>query len=128
MIRRPPRSTLFPYTTLFRSVFATVPTIGGGTAQAAPCSVVPLTPPYPTIQSAVNDVTCDPINVAPGAYAENVMIPRSLTLNGAQATNPVAGRTNPLAESTITGTVFPLPDITIQARDEIGRASCRERV
>src|SRR2546426_7199438 len=71
MIRRPPRSTLFPYTTLFRSVFATVPTIGGGTAQAAPCSVVPLTPPYPTIQSAVNDVTCDPINVAPGAYAEN---------------------------------------------------------
>src|SRR2546422_8237839 len=24
MIRRPPRSTLFPYTTLFRSVFATV--------------------------------------------------------------------------------------------------------
>src|SRR2546427_7740402 len=25
MIRRPPRSTLFPYTTLFRSVLATVP-------------------------------------------------------------------------------------------------------
>src|SRR3712207_8330974 len=25
MIRRPPRSTLFPYTTLFRSVFAHVP-------------------------------------------------------------------------------------------------------
>src|SRR5258707_6659014 len=25
MIRRPPRSTLFPYTTLFRSVSATVP-------------------------------------------------------------------------------------------------------
>src|SRR2546430_11421279 len=30
MIRRPPRSTLFPYTTLFRSaVAATYPTIGG---------------------------------------------------------------------------------------------------
>jgi len=52
------------------AAFATVLTIGGGTAQAAPCSVVPLTPPYPTIQSAVNDVTCDPINVAAGAYAE----------------------------------------------------------
>src|SRR5438445_5999226 len=25
MIRRPPRSTLFPYTTLFRSIFAGVP-------------------------------------------------------------------------------------------------------
>src|SRR5260221_3956708 len=27
MIRRPPRSTLFPYTTLFRSVFETEPAI-----------------------------------------------------------------------------------------------------
>src|SRR5438309_7734380 len=27
MIRRPPRSTLFPYTTLFRSVVATVPSL-----------------------------------------------------------------------------------------------------
>src|SRR5207247_7165902 len=25
MLRRPPRSTLFPYTTLFRSLFSTVP-------------------------------------------------------------------------------------------------------
>src|SRR2546430_12159149 len=29
MIRRPPRSTLFPYTTLFRSSFAADPTIVG---------------------------------------------------------------------------------------------------
>src|SRR3712207_8005514 len=29
MIRRPPRSTLFPYTTLFRSVLAIVSTKGG---------------------------------------------------------------------------------------------------
>src|SRR5258708_23224424 len=28
MIRRPPRSTLFPYTTLFRSLRLAVPTIG----------------------------------------------------------------------------------------------------
>src|SRR3712207_8972218 len=27
MIRRPPRSTLFPYTTLFRSEFTTVPNV-----------------------------------------------------------------------------------------------------
>src|SRR2546430_4522122 len=30
MIRRPPRSTLFPYTTLFRSKFNYVPFKGGG--------------------------------------------------------------------------------------------------
>src|SRR2546430_11749400 len=30
MIRRPPRSTLFPYTTLFRSVFALADVAGGG--------------------------------------------------------------------------------------------------
>src|SRR2546426_8134565 len=30
MIRRPPRSTLFPYTTLFRSLRNSVPVPGGG--------------------------------------------------------------------------------------------------
>src|SRR3712207_8335076 len=30
MIRRPPRSTLFPYTTLFRSLLVDVKTSGGG--------------------------------------------------------------------------------------------------
>src|SRR2546430_12213630 len=30
MIRRPPRSTLFPYTTLFRSTVQTAPTGGSG--------------------------------------------------------------------------------------------------
>src|SRR3712207_8203292 len=34
MIRRPPRSTLFPYTTLFRSVHVDVPVVGA--AQAGP--------------------------------------------------------------------------------------------
>src|SRR5687767_15721352 len=35
MIRRPPRSTLFPYTTLFRSLFAMSMTISGLSAPAA---------------------------------------------------------------------------------------------
>src|SRR3712207_7393732 len=37
MIRRPPRSTLFPYTTLFRSVFSNPPRdfAGRGTARSA---------------------------------------------------------------------------------------------
>src|SRR5687768_17651897 len=33
MIRRPPRSTLFPYTTLFRSACADVPTAAVATAE-----------------------------------------------------------------------------------------------
>src|SRR5256885_5956523 len=37
MIRRPPRSTLFPYTTLFRSVpAASIPGIHGG-GRSSPC-------------------------------------------------------------------------------------------
>ena len=34
MIRRPPRSTLFPYTTLFRSIAIAGSSIGGGIAVA----------------------------------------------------------------------------------------------
>src|SRR2546426_1358555 len=39
MIRRPPRSTLFPYTTLFRSQFASI--AGGETAQTFMASSTP---------------------------------------------------------------------------------------
>src|SRR2546425_6976034 len=38
MIRRPPRSTLFPYTTLFRSPCSPVPCIRRGRAPRCPCS------------------------------------------------------------------------------------------
>src|SRR2546429_4627850 len=46
MIRRPPRSTLFPYTTLFRSLFATLPGVSapppfGGAARTIVVSVDP---------------------------------------------------------------------------------------
>src|SRR2546426_7032780 len=34
MIRRPPRSTLFPYTTLFRSDYTGITTISGGVLKA----------------------------------------------------------------------------------------------
>src|SRR2546427_1843734 len=37
MIRRPPRSTLFPYTTLFRSIRGT-PTLNDLSASPPPCS------------------------------------------------------------------------------------------
>ena len=96
---------------------AVVLAISGGTAWAAPCTV-PGT--HPTIQAAVNDVGCDPINVAPGNYPENVVIPRSLTLNGAQAGNSYLTRISggPL-ESTVRGvtTVGSSATITISAAD-----------
>src|SRR2546430_12545688 len=36
MIRRPPRSTLFPYTTLFRSISKSVLNCGGSDARTSP--------------------------------------------------------------------------------------------
>lgn len=72
------------------------------TARAASCSVPTLG--YPTIQSAVDDLACTTINVAPGVYPENVSIARTLTLNGAQAGQPVAARiSGGPAESTVQG-------------------------
>jgi len=70
---------------------------------------------YPTIQAAVNDPGCVTINVAPGAYSENVIIPRSLTLNGAQAGVDARGRVAP--ESVVTGAnpIGANPVISIQA-------------
>src|SRR3712207_8323824 len=44
MIRRPPRSTLFPYTTLFRSDVADVPTRCAGAAQLEDDPVVAVLP------------------------------------------------------------------------------------
>src|SRR2546427_5005002 len=39
MIRRPPRSTLFPYTTLFRSIIS-VSAVGSLQARYQPCDIV----------------------------------------------------------------------------------------
>jgi hypothetical protein len=71
-------------------------------ARGATCAVP--TAGYPTIQAAVDDSTCTTINVAPGVYPENVSIQRTLTLNGSQAGQPVAGRiSGGVAESTVQG-------------------------
>src|SRR5258708_15064594 len=39
MIRRPPRSTLFPYTTLFRSIQSAAPVIRPAPLTEAPCDM-----------------------------------------------------------------------------------------
>jgi hypothetical protein len=87
---------------------------GGSTTQAAvggPNCFVPTD--YSTIQAAVNAPGCSTINVAPGPYTENVSIPRSLTLNGAQHGRDARGRSG--AESTINGAGGP--NITITANN-----------
>ncbi|HMG72375.1 MAG TPA: hypothetical protein VK582_02655 [Pyrinomonadaceae bacterium] len=66
---------------------------------------------HATIQAAVNDVGCSVINVMPGMYNENVVIPRSLSLNGAQVGIDARGRSG--AESIINGGVAA--NITITA-------------
>ncbi len=68
---------------------------------------------YPTIQDAVDASGCTTIDVAPGMYNENVLIGRTLTLNGAQAGNPVATRAfgGPL-ESTVKGSML-LGDVPV---------------
>ena len=64
---------------------------------------------FKTIQYAINDsrvVAGDTINVAAGTYVENVSIPKSVTLKGAQYDVNVSGRTAPsTSESTIQGLV-----------------------
>jgi hypothetical protein len=81
-------------------------------AAAATCIVPTLT--HPTIQSAVNDPTCDPIEVLPGVYNEDVTINRSVTLNGAQDGQPVATRVFAAPnESTVNGLVtVNAPNVT----------------
>ena len=76
--------------------------IGGTTKAAGPVCTVP--GDYATIQGAVNDSGCTTINVAAGAYSENISIVRTLTLHGAQSGQPFATRISggPL-ESTVSG-------------------------
>ena len=97
-------------------LIVTLATLTTGALRAATCDVP--TAAYPTIQSAVDDPACSTINVAPGLYAENVNITRSLTLNGAQAGQPLATRlSGGPGESTIAGAdpAGSVPVITINA-------------
>src|SRR3712207_8358206 len=61
MIRRPPRSTLFPYTTLFRSEDLTVG--HGGAFEGGGCRQLPLPPSPSSIQVGLDQV--GPLQVGP---------------------------------------------------------------
>src|SRR2546430_15139532 len=66
MIRRPPRSTLFPYTTLFRSRFQSG-TPGQGEALSAMAN--PALPPRPEPEGRIARVRCEKRNTATPAGA-----------------------------------------------------------
>jgi nitrous oxidase accessory protein NosD len=76
-------------------------TMTANVAAAATCAVGG-SESYTTIQSAVNDLSCNPIIVDPGTYPENVTISRSLTLKGAQHGLDARTRSG-ASESTISG-------------------------
>src|SRR5256885_5800628 len=66
MIRRPPRSTLFPYTTLFRSFLILVNATNGLQFHLAllEITVVPVTPPTVTISAGPNPAnTGEPVTL-----------------------------------------------------------------
>jgi len=58
---------------------------------------------YPTIQLAVDAPGCTTIDVAAGLYPETVTIPRTLTLNGAQANVDARTRAVPLSSESVVG-------------------------
>src|SRR5256885_1204926 len=87
MIRRPPRSTLFPYTTLFRS------------PRLAPSSWT-CTPTTPTLSVAVAETVTVPDTLAAGAGAVSATVggavSATVTLTAALAVWPAASRATAL--------------------------------
>lgn len=83
---------------------------GSKTRAAGPCSVPSLS--YPTIQSAVDDLGCGTINVAPGTYSESVTVARAVTINGSNAGTSALGARSPEATVTSAATTFNLTTST----------------
>src|SRR5690242_21501098 len=63
MIRRPPRSTLFPYTTLFRSPSMRSSVVESGHRAGAPSRVSPSHDPYRRMAQAFHDRRAPPVDV-----------------------------------------------------------------
>src|SRR3712207_9164913 len=108
MIRRPPRSTLFPYTTLFRSYINSP----GGSVYAGLAI-------YDTMQFIKPDVStiCVGIAMSMGAL---------LLAGGAEGKRMALPNSKILIHQVSSGFQGQATDIEIHAK--IGRASCRERV
>src|SRR3989454_278593 len=75
MIRRPPRSTLFPYTTLFRSTDSfTYKTCDNGTTGSPPVADPKCS------GTATVSITVTPVNDPPGANSDSATVPARSTV------------------------------------------------
>ncbi len=101
----PARRLFLVLTLVLTSLGVTAP------ASATSCSVPSMA--HATIQSAVDDLSCDPIQVAAGTFAEAVSIGRNVTITGAGAgqtiIDPAAGR--PI---TVTSGTVAISDLSAQ--------------
>src|SRR5438445_10960865 len=105
MLRRPPRSTLFPYTTLFRSTFtataiagaATSMAVSAGNNQSAAVGAAVATPPAVIVQDQFNNpVAGVAVTFAPAAGSGSV----TGTTPVATGAGGVAARTSWLLSTT----------------------------
>src|SRR5438046_9681934 len=102
MIRRPPRSTLFPYTTLFRSVVEGESTLPG---ECTPLGICDVELPAFLPKGSPVELTYE--------YNPNQVLEVSVEASGNRAKVSIERNTG-LAPN--------------EVAQEIGRASCRERV
>src|SRR3989441_9065900 len=128
MIRRPPRSTLFPYTTLFRS--QRVAALAGGPLRIALLTSSRFWRGSSSVFAALAR------GLAARGHATTALVAYEPVATGF-ATQGVSVQTLPVAHTSLTAaralrrTLGELcADIILvdMARDKIGRASCRERV
>src|SRR3712207_9564633 len=120
MIRRPPRSTLFPYTTLFRSEVTTAVALGDLSKKIT----VDVRGEILQLKDTINTMV-DQLN---GFASEVTRVAREVGTEGklgGQAQVPGVGGT----WKDLTDNVnLMATNLTNQVRGKIGRASCRERV
>ncbi len=81
---------------------------------AANCSVAASGAMYSTIQAAVNDTTCETIDVAAGTYTENVTIFRDVTISGASQDTTIVDGNNAETVFITNSAAVTLGNLTIQ--------------
>src|SRR2546430_1622455 len=131
MIRRPPRSTLFPYTTLFRSVWVDPPS--GVTVTGMPTEL-----PIVTVSEAGAEI--EKSTMPPpvrGTVCGLLGSPSKKERVAEAAPNAVGVKLRATLQLESAATVAPQADTNVNSAAlgpemeggaEIGRASCRERV
>src|SRR3712207_9171684 len=133
MIRRPPRSTLFPYTTLFRSRSAPAPRTG----RKPPLSVLP--PPLPLNEILLGDCIANLEKLPPESvdvvFADppyNLQLEQALTRPDQSLVDAVDDDWDKFASfadyDAFTRAWLLAVRRVMKKNAKIGRASCRERV